>query len=55
MALNGLTAKEVKEQLKDMVYRKVRSEWREEAMGKSKLEIKMTGRLMESECNARCV
>ena len=30
-----------------------RSKWREEAMGKSKLKV--TGRLMESECKARCV
>ena len=36
----------------DMVGSKIRS-WREEAMGKSKLE--MTGRLMESKCKARCV
>ena len=30
-----------------------RSKWRDEALGKSKLE--MTGRLMESKCKARCV
>ena len=35
------------------VWRRARADWREEAMGKSKLE--MTGRLMESECKARCV
>ena len=53
MALNGLTTKEVKEVLKDKVWRGARSKWSEEAMGKSKLKV--TGRLMESECKARCV
>ena len=51
MALNGVTAKEVKQVLKDTVWRRARADWREEAMGKPKLE--MTGRLMESECKAR--
>ena len=53
MALNGLTAKEVKEVVNDTVWQVARSDWREEAMGKSKLE--MTGRLVESECKACCV
>ena len=51
--LNGVTTKEVKQLLKDTVWRRARADWREEAMGKSKLD--MTGRLMESECKARCV
>ena len=53
MTLNGLMAKEVKEVLKDTVWREARSEWRDKAMGKSKLE--MTERLIESKCKARCV
>ena len=52
-ALNGVTAKEVKQVLKDTMWQRARADWREEAMGKPKLE--MTGRLMESECKARCV
>ena len=48
MALNGLTTKEVKEVLKDKVWRGARSKWSEKAMGKSKLE--MTERLIESKC-----
>ena len=50
MTLNGLMAKEVKEVLKDTVWREARSEWRDKAMGKSKL--KMTERLIESKCKA---
>ena len=50
MALNVVTAKEVKQLLKDTVWWRAKADWREEAMGKSKLE--MTGRLMESECRA---
>ena len=45
MALNGVTAKEVKQVLKDTMWRRARADWREEAMGKLKLE--MTGRLSE--------
>ena len=43
----------MKQLLKDTVWRRARADWREEARGKSKLE--MTGRLMESECKAQCV
>ena len=39
--------------MKDTVLRKARSDWREEAM--SKLKLEMTGRLMESEFKAHCV
>ena len=53
MALNGVTTKEVKQLLKDMMWQRARADWREEVMGKSKLE--MTGRLMESECMSQCV
>ena len=53
MALNGVMAKEVKQLLKDMLWQRARVDWREEAMGKLKLEV--TGRLMVSECKARCV
>ena len=53
MALNGMTAKEMKQVLKDTVWRRARRDWRKKAMEKPKLE--MTGRLMESECKARCV
>ena len=42
MALNGLTASE------EAIERYGMADWREEAMGKPKLE--MTGRVMESEC-----
>ena len=52
-ALNGLTMREVKQMLKDVVRRKVREVWREEARGRSKLG--MMGRLMDYECKARCV
>ena len=45
--------KDVKQLLKDTVWRRAGADWREEAIGKSKLE--MTGSLMESECKARCV
>ena len=38
---------EVGQLLKDTVWHRARADWREEVMGKSKLE--MTGRLMESE------
>ena len=53
MALNGLVTREGKEILKHMVWWEARSDCREEAMGKSRLE--MTGRLMESESEAQCV
>ena len=39
MALNGVTTKEVKQLLKDMMWRRARADWREEVMGKSKLEM----------------
>ena len=42
--------KEVKQLLKDTVWQRARADWREEAIGKSELE--MAGRLMESECKA---
>ena len=50
MALNGVMAKEVKQILKDTIWWRARADWREEAMGKLKLEI--TGRLKVSECKA---
>ena len=46
--LDGLTVKEVKQLLKDNA-----AVWREKAKGSSKL--KMTGKLMDNECKARCV
>ena len=51
--LNGLTVREVKQMLKDVVWRKVREVWREEARARSKLIV--MGRLMDHECKARCV
>ena len=51
-ALNRMTAKEVKQLLKAQCGR-VQEQIGERSKGKSKLE--MTGRLMESECKARCV
>ena len=53
VTLDGLTIKEVKQVLKDTVWRRVKAVWREKAKGSSKLE--MTGKLMDNECKAHCV
>ena len=53
VTLDGLTIKEVKQLLKDTVWRRVKAAWREKAKGSSKLEV--TGKLMDNECKARCV
>ena len=52
-ALSGLLMKEVKHLLKVIAWRKVRMVWREEARGRSVLEV--IGRLVDGECKARCV
>ena len=53
VALDGLTIKEVKQLLKDTVWRRVKAAWREKAEGSSKLE--MTRKHMDNECKAHCV
>ena len=52
VAFSGLVMKEMKQLLKNTVWRRVRAEWKEEARGRSKLE--MAGKL-NLECKARCV